>query len=75
MNILEQLRSFDSDRFNFIKYNDAFIDGEHICLEFEMLDISLLDFLEKKPSHCLLVKEIRPILYQVGGILTDTLEL
>ncbi|CAK6978256.1 homeodomain-interacting protein kinase 2-like isoform X4 [Scomber scombrus] len=66
VDILGHLRAFDSDRFNFVKYNDAFIDGEHLCLEFEMLDISLLDFLQKKPSHCLLVKEIRPILHQVG---------
>lgn len=68
VDILGHLRAFDSDRFNFVKYHNAFIDGEHVCLEFEMLDISLLDFLQKKPSHYLLVKEIRPILHQVRVI-------
>eukprot|EP00064_Thunnus_orientalis_P012042 superscaffoldBa00001802_g12076 len=67
--ILEQLRAFDSDKFNFVRYNDAFIDRESVCLEFEMLDISLLDYVEKRPSCSLLVKEIRPILQQVATAL------
>ncbi|XP_042288015.1 homeodomain-interacting protein kinase 2-like isoform X2 [Thunnus maccoyii] len=67
--ILEQLRAFDSDKFNFVRYNDAFIERESVCLEFEMLDISLLDFVEKRPSCSLLVKEIRPILQQVATAL------
>ncbi|XP_044065504.1 homeodomain-interacting protein kinase 1-like isoform X2 [Siniperca chuatsi] len=67
--ILQQLRAFDSDRFNFVRCNDAFIDKEHVCLEFEMLDVSLMDFLEKKPSRSLSVKEIRPILHQMATTL------
>ncbi|XP_044215442.1 homeodomain-interacting protein kinase 3-like isoform X3 [Thunnus albacares] len=67
--ILEELRAFDSDKFNFVRYNDAFIDRESVCLEFEMLDISLLDFVERRPSCSLLVQEIRPILQQVATAL------
>lgn len=65
MDVLEQLRAFDSDRFNFVRFNDCFIDREHICFEFEMLDMSLWDFLQKKPSCSLSVKEIRPVVHQV----------
>ncbi|XP_018531632.1 homeodomain-interacting protein kinase 1 [Lates calcarifer] len=67
--ILEELRAFDSDRFNFVRCNNAFVDREHICIEFEMLDMSLMDFLANKPSHSLTVKEIRPILHQMATAL------
>ncbi|XP_071326689.1 homeodomain-interacting protein kinase 2-like [Trachinotus anak] len=66
LDILQELRAFDSDRFNFVRYNDTFFDGQNLCLEFEMLDKSLSDFLEEKPSNLLSVKEIRPILHQMG---------
>lgn len=63
--ILEQLRSFNSDSFNFVRYNDGFIDREYICLEFEILDMSLWDYLQTRPSRSLSVKQIRPVLHQV----------
>nr|XP_046254991.1 homeodomain-interacting protein kinase 1-like [Scatophagus argus] len=69
MAILEYLRAFDSDRFNFVKWTDSFIDREHVCIEFELLDISLFDFMRKKHTCCLSVNEIRPILYQVATTL------
>ncbi|XP_010750813.3 homeodomain-interacting protein kinase 3-like [Larimichthys crocea] len=69
MDVLEQLRAFDSDRFNFVRFNDCFIDREHICFEFEMLDMSLWDFLQKKPSCSLSVKEIRPVVHQMATAL------
>lgn len=65
MAILEYLSSFDADRFNFIRCNGQFIAQDYVCLEFELLDMNLLDFLNRKPSHCFSVKEIRPILQQV----------
>ncbi|XP_065814009.1 homeodomain-interacting protein kinase 1-like [Labrus bergylta] len=64
--ILQQLRAFDPDRYNIVKFIDAFVDKGNVCLEFEMLDVSLQDFLEKKPANSLTVKEIRPILHQVA---------
>ncbi|TMS04241.1 Homeodomain-interacting protein kinase 1 [Larimichthys crocea] len=68
--ILEQLRAFNSDSFNFVRYNDGFIDREYICLEFEILDMSLWDYLQTRPSRSLSVKQIRPVLHQVRKILT-----
>lgn len=65
MAILKYLRVFDADRFSIIKSNDGFIYKDHICLELEMLDISLFEFMKDKPARCLSVKEIRPVLQQV----------
>ncbi|XP_049426770.1 homeodomain-interacting protein kinase 1-like [Epinephelus fuscoguttatus] len=67
--ILKQLRAFDSDRYNFVRYYGAFTDKERFCLEFEMLDMSLCTFLEKRPRNCFSVKEIRPILHQMATTL------
>ncbi|XP_034089820.1 probable serine/threonine-protein kinase dyrk1 [Gymnodraco acuticeps] len=64
--IMEELRAFDSDRFNFVTFNDVFVYGEHVCLELEILDMSLFEFLYQKPHRSLELDEIRPILYQVS---------
>ncbi|KAK1895760.1 Homeodomain-interacting protein kinase 2 [Dissostichus eleginoides] len=66
MEIMEELRAFDSDRFNFVTFNDVFVSGEHVCLELEILDMSLFEFLYQKPHRSLALDEIRPILYQVS---------
>ncbi|KAL7397587.1 hypothetical protein ABVT39_024529 [Epinephelus coioides] len=67
--ILKQLTAFDADRYNFVRYFGAFTDREQFCLEFEMLDMSLGNFLDKKPRNCFSVKEIRPILHQMATTL------
>ncbi|XP_059195866.1 homeodomain-interacting protein kinase 3-like [Centropristis striata] len=67
--ILQQLRLFDPDRFNFIRHGDSFTNKERLCIEFEILDMNLWDFLAKKPLHVLSVKEIRPILHQMATTL------
>ncbi|KAK5891778.1 hypothetical protein CesoFtcFv8_012219 [Champsocephalus esox] len=66
MEIMEELRAFDSDRFNFVTFNDVFVSGGHVCLELEILDMSLFEFLYQKPRRSLELDEIRPILYQVS---------
>lgn len=66
MEVLEKLREFDPDRFNFVRYNETFFDHERIYIEFEMLQMSLVDFQYKKPENVLTLKEIRPILHQVN---------
>lgn len=72
MAVLKYLRAFDADRFSIIKSNDGFIYKNHICLEMELLDISLLEFLKDKPAGCLSVKEIRPVLQQVCAALVKS---
>ncbi|KAJ4922386.1 hypothetical protein JOQ06_014223 [Pogonophryne albipinna] len=63
---MEELRAFDSDRFNFVTFNDMFVSGGHVCLELEILDMSLFEFLYQKPHRSMELDEIRPILYQVS---------
>lgn len=64
--MLGLLRAFDSDKFNYLRCNDIFVEtAGHVCFEFEMLDVSLWDFIQKKHSYSISVKEIRPILHQV----------
>uniref|UniRef100_A0A669BS15 Protein kinase domain-containing protein n=1 Tax=Oreochromis niloticus TaxID=8128 RepID=A0A669BS15_ORENI len=43
--ILEQLQRLDPDRCNIVEWNGYFLDGERICLNFELLDQSLWDYI------------------------------
>lgn len=65
MAMLEYLRKFDADRFNFVRSSDGFVDHDVVCFDLEMLELSLAELMELKPTKCLSVKEIRPILQQV----------
>ncbi|KAG7475761.1 homeodomain-interacting protein kinase 3-like [Solea senegalensis] len=73
--ILQYLMSFDPDKFNFVACNNIFTDREHLCVEFEILDQSLIEFVQKRPSCSLYVKEIRPILFQGPNIYGQTKRL
>uniref|UniRef100_A0A3P9DKD2 Protein kinase domain-containing protein n=1 Tax=Maylandia zebra TaxID=106582 RepID=A0A3P9DKD2_9CICH len=68
--ILEQLRGLDADRCNIVQWNDFFIDGDCICLNFELLDQCLWDYIEDRENHCLPISEIRPILHQLTNALS-----
>nr|XP_061814797.1 homeodomain-interacting protein kinase 3-like [Nerophis lumbriciformis] len=63
---LQTLMAFDTDQVNLIQCKSIFVDRVYMCLEFEMLDINLWDFMNTRPTKCLLVKEIRPILHQLA---------
>ncbi|XP_069393811.1 homeodomain-interacting protein kinase 2-like isoform X2 [Paralichthys olivaceus] len=65
------LKNYDPDKFNFVKFNSVFVDKQFVCVEYELLDQSLFDFVMKRPNCCLSVKEIRPLLHQMA----TTLEL
>ncbi|CAJ1063016.1 homeodomain-interacting protein kinase 1-like isoform X4 [Xyrichtys novacula] len=66
MAILQLLKPFDADRYNFVKSHDYFMLSGCYCLEFEMLDINLWEYVNKTPTLSLRLNQIRPILYQVG---------
>lgn len=59
------MKELDSDKFNIIRWNDSFTYKGHYCLEFEKLDINLLEFLHRSQHQSLALKEIRPIMQQV----------
>lgn len=63
--ILKHLRKFDPDNFNIVRCNSVFFKAEKIFIEYEMLGQTLFDFVKDRPSHCMTLNEIRPILHQV----------
>uniref|UniRef100_A0A3Q0RA43 Protein kinase domain-containing protein n=1 Tax=Amphilophus citrinellus TaxID=61819 RepID=A0A3Q0RA43_AMPCI len=68
--ILEQLRCLDPDRCNIVKWNGFFLYRERICLNFELLDQSLYDYLKDRNNQGLPISELRPILYQLTNALS-----
>uniref|UniRef100_A0A3P9DE39 Protein kinase domain-containing protein n=1 Tax=Maylandia zebra TaxID=106582 RepID=A0A3P9DE39_9CICH len=67
--ILEQLRRLDPDRCNIVEWNDYFLDGQRICLNFELLDQSLWDYIGDRNNQGLPMRELRPILHQLANAL------
>uniref|UniRef100_A0A669CXS4 Protein kinase domain-containing protein n=1 Tax=Oreochromis niloticus TaxID=8128 RepID=A0A669CXS4_ORENI len=67
--ILEQLRRLDPDRCNIVEWNGYFLDGERICLNFELLDQSLWDYIGGWNNQGLPIRELRPILHQIANAL------
>uniref|UniRef100_A0AAZ1X7E7 Protein kinase domain-containing protein n=1 Tax=Oreochromis aureus TaxID=47969 RepID=A0AAZ1X7E7_OREAU len=67
--VLEQLRRLDPDRCNIVEWNGYFLDGERICLNFELLDQSLWDYIRDRNNQGLPIRELRPILHQLANAL------
>ncbi|XP_063312695.1 homeodomain-interacting protein kinase 2-like [Pelobates fuscus] len=67
--ILSQLNKENPDKFNVVKHYEYFQHNDNMCLVFEMLDISLYDFIKKRNNRPLPVRHIRPIVQQVGNAL------
>ncbi|XP_030611540.1 dual specificity protein kinase YAK1-like [Archocentrus centrarchus] len=70
MFILEQLRCLDPERSNIVKWNGFFLDNERICLNFELLDQSLYDYMKDRRYQGLPISEVRPILHQLTNALS-----
>ncbi|XP_034002050.1 homeodomain-interacting protein kinase 1-like [Trematomus bernacchii] len=64
--ILKQMKLGNCHLFNIVLWNDSFQYKKRYCLEFEKLDISLYEFLRKRRSMSLMLKEIRPIVQQLA---------
>ncbi|XP_063284672.1 homeodomain-interacting protein kinase 2-like [Pelobates fuscus] len=67
--ILSQLNKENPDEFNVVKHYEYFQHNDNMCLVFEMLDISLYNFIQKRNNRPLPVRHIRPIVQQVGNAL------
>uniref|UniRef100_A0AAZ1XF89 Protein kinase domain-containing protein n=1 Tax=Oreochromis aureus TaxID=47969 RepID=A0AAZ1XF89_OREAU len=68
--ILEQLRGLDADRCNIVQWNGFFLDHQRICLNFELLDQCLWDYIEDRKNQGLPISEVRPILHQLTNALS-----
>ncbi|KAF3835439.1 hypothetical protein F7725_027997 [Dissostichus mawsoni] len=64
--ILRQMKLGNCHLFNIVLWNDSFQYKKRYCLEFEKLDISLYEFLRKRRSMSLKLKEIRAIVQQLA---------
>ena len=64
--ILQTLKKLHSDRFNIARFNESFTYQGHYCLVFEHLDVDLQSFKQFFLGQQLQLRQIRPILQQVG---------
>ncbi|KAK7938666.1 hypothetical protein WMY93_001992 [Mugilogobius chulae] len=69
LHILQKLEENDSDRFHIVHWFGSFESPGCFCHEFEKLDISLSEFLKKRPFRSLRLTEIRPIVGQMAEAL------
>lgn len=67
--ILKRLEGLDSDTGHIVAWNGFFFDKEHICLNFELLDQSVSDFLEDRGHRAVTVEELSPVVHQVATAL------
>uniref|UniRef100_A0A3P8TEC9 Protein kinase domain-containing protein n=1 Tax=Amphiprion percula TaxID=161767 RepID=A0A3P8TEC9_AMPPE len=68
--ILKRLRRLNPDTCNIVQCNGFFFDKENICISFELLDLSLQDYLQEKNPRGLTTRELRPILHQLATALS-----
>uniref|UniRef100_A0AAZ1X1F2 Protein kinase domain-containing protein n=1 Tax=Oreochromis aureus TaxID=47969 RepID=A0AAZ1X1F2_OREAU len=68
--ILEQLRQLDPDAANIVKWDGFFQDGERVCLNFELLDQCLWDYIRDRNNQGLPISEVGPILRQLTNALS-----
>lgn len=64
-NILQKLRELDADKNNLIRFFDRFRFNGNFWFVFELLDVSLHDWVTHKTNKCLSISEIRPIAEQM----------
>ncbi|XP_047435076.1 homeodomain-interacting protein kinase 1-like [Mugil cephalus] len=62
--ILKELQSLDPDECNFVRWAGLFYHQRFICLQFELLDLSLRDYMKERHYQPLSVQCIRPVLHQ-----------
>ncbi|XP_071349746.1 homeodomain-interacting protein kinase 2-like [Trachinotus anak] len=63
--ILQKLRTLDQDKNNLVKFTEDFEHRGHVCLAFEMLDISIYDFIKSRDFMPLCLSEIRVVTQQM----------
>lgn len=67
---LKRLQCLDPDKCNIVKWYEFFFHKETICLTFELLDVSLWDYMKERLHLGLPIAEMRPIIHQLATALT-----
>ncbi|CAK6959625.1 homeodomain-interacting protein kinase 1-like [Scomber scombrus] len=75
--ILQELKALDADRCNLVKWDGFFQHDQFICLRFELLDLSLFDYMEQRDFLPMNLNQVRPVLHQLTTALLhlETLKL
>eukprot|EP00064_Thunnus_orientalis_P007357 superscaffoldBa00000811_g7377 len=68
--ILKSLKCLDPDTSNIVRWNGFFFDKDHICLNFELLDQSLYDYMEERHHQGLSIQELSPVVHQLATALS-----
>ncbi|XP_040003063.1 homeodomain-interacting protein kinase 1-like [Xiphias gladius] len=63
--MLKKLRQLDQDKNNLVRFFEHFKHRGYVCLAFEMLDISIYDFMKERSFKPLDLSEIRVITQQM----------
>ncbi|KAI9522986.1 hypothetical protein NQZ68_031845 [Dissostichus eleginoides] len=63
--ILQKLQTLDADKCSLVKWYGSFYHEKLICLEFELLDLSLYEYMLQRKHNALPIAEIRPVLRQL----------
>uniref|UniRef100_A0A3B5ANA1 Protein kinase domain-containing protein n=1 Tax=Stegastes partitus TaxID=144197 RepID=A0A3B5ANA1_9TELE len=66
---MKRLQCLDADACNIVKWNGYFFHEESICMNLELLDQNLIDYLDDRGNPGLPVTEIRPVLHQLATAL------
>ncbi|CAL8312191.1 unnamed protein product [Merluccius merluccius] len=64
--MLQQLRALDPDAYNIVRWFEHFVHRGHTCLVFEMLDISLFDYMNARHLQPLSLLEMSLITQQLA---------
>ncbi|XP_061621659.1 homeodomain-interacting protein kinase 1-like isoform X1 [Phyllopteryx taeniolatus] len=66
---LLKIKKMDADKCHLVQWYSIFSISGHVCIEFELLDKSLYDFVKERNFRPLQLKEIRPIVHQLADML------
>ncbi|XP_077451066.1 homeodomain-interacting protein kinase 3-like [Stigmatopora argus] len=66
---LLKIKKMDADKCHLVQWNSIFSITGHVCIEFELLDKSLYDFVKERNFSPLQLKEIRPVIHQLADML------
>uniref|UniRef100_A0A3Q3DWJ2 Protein kinase domain-containing protein n=1 Tax=Hippocampus comes TaxID=109280 RepID=A0A3Q3DWJ2_HIPCM len=68
ISVLKQLWRLDPDECNIVRWEGFFFHKENICLNFELLDQNLREFMQ---HHCpLSIQQVRPVVHQLATALS-----
>lgn len=68
--ILNSLQCLDPDICNIVRWNGFFFSRDYICLNFELLDQSLHDFMVDRQHKGLSLQEMSPVIHQLATALS-----